>query len=90
MPKATFYVQIEPEFSDYRKDPDGEPTVIGAKAKRITQSKPDITLPNAVVVKLSLDIPASAFKPLRPSVEVVIPDTHVQPAISIIVEDPSD
>lgn len=89
MPKATFYVQIEPEFSSYRAS-DGEYPVVGAKAKRITQNRPDVTVAGAVVVKLSLDLPESVFQPLRPSVEVIIPDTHVQPAIQVIVEDPAD
>ena len=84
---ATFYVQVEPEWSTYPVH--GEKTLRGAKAARLTQTRPGKPVGGTVLVKLTVRLPAGAFLPLRPEAVVVIPEglTEVQP-VEVIAEDP--
>lgn len=69
---ATFYVQIEPDFSSY--DPE---RVISAKAVAITQQKPRSPRPGTVTCKLTVRVPDAAFLPLRPEAVIVVPEDMV-------------
>ena len=85
---ATFYVQIEPEWTSWRQDADGEQILSGAKAARITQSKPGRPKPGTVTAKLTLRLPASAFLPLRPHAIVTVPADAVSTTpLEVVVGD---
>lgn len=73
---ATFYVQIEPEWSRWT-DSRGERSLRGIKAVLLTQNKPAKPRPGVVVTKLTVRVPASAFLPLRPEVVIVVPEDLV-------------
>lgn len=86
---GTFYVTLEPEWSNWYKDEDGNYLLVGAKAVKVTQKKPN-TVPQsgAVVTKMTLDLPASAFLPLMPVAEVRVEPGQTE---TVVVEmgDPS-
>lgn len=65
---AVFYVQVEPDFWGTAG------RLRGAKAVRITQSKPHRPIGGTVMCKLTLRFPASVFMPLQPEAVVVIPE----------------
>lgn len=71
---ATFYVQVEPEWSKWKRTGDNEVVLDGAKASRITLRRPDNPLPGVVITRLTLELPASAFLPLQPQVVVAVPE----------------
>jgi len=73
---AEFYVQIEPEFSNY-VNRDGERSLRGIKAVGITQKRPVKPRRGVVIAKLTLRIPSAAFLPLRPEAIVVVPQSMV-------------
>lgn len=71
---ATFYAQVEPEWSRYASHITGEKRLQGAKVVTITQNKPAKQRGGTVLVKLTIRVPVAAFLPLRPEAVVVIPD----------------
>lgn len=85
---ATFYAQVEPEWGHAYGD--HEPPLRRVKVVRMTQTKPGRPLGGTVMVKLTLRIPESAFRPLRPEAVVVIPeDSTVAQPIEVEAVDPS-
>lgn len=66
--KGTFYVQMKADRLGGR--------VTGVKAIRLTQSKPGLTDPDSIAVKVNLSIPVEAFA-LVPEVNVEVPIAHV-------------
>lgn len=64
---ATFYVQIVPDRYGH-----GERLVHGARAMRITQGRPEITVPDSKVVKMRITLPVEAFENV-PVVDVNLP-----------------
>ena len=86
---ATFYAQVEPEWSRWTNW-DGERTLEGAKVVNITQKKPTRPRGGTVLVKLTIRVPNGAFLPLRPEAIVVIPDDMtVTTPVEVTAEDPS-
>lgn len=87
---ATFYAQVEPEWSRYIPR-NGQRQLAGAKVVRISQTRPTKPIGGALLIKLTLTLrlPAGAFLPLRPEAVVVIPDslTEAHP-VEVIAEDP--
>lgn len=67
---ATFYVQVEPEWFTSSR-------LRGAKAIRLTQSKPNPPKGGTVTCKLTVRLPSSAFLPLRPEAVIVVPEGMV-------------
>jgi hypothetical protein len=61
-----FYVQFVPEWGYHDR-------LRTIKAARVTQLRPGKTVPNAVVIRLEVDLPESLFKPLI--VTAVVNDT---------------
>lgn len=87
---ATFYAQVEPEWSRYASHLTGEKEVTGAKVVSITQGRPQKQRPGTVLTKLTLRVPKAAFLPLRPEAIVVIPeDMTVAAPIEVEAVDPS-
>lgn len=81
--RATTYLQIEPDWSY------DATTVLGAKVVRCTQRAPkDKQLSGTVLVKITIDVPESAFLPLTPEGVVTIPDNLTIPSVE--VSDPTD
>jgi hypothetical protein len=74
---ATFYVQIEPEFSRWNVDKNGDSILQSIKAVALTQKRPDRPRPGVVVAKLTVRVPDGAFMPLRPEVIVTVPEGMV-------------
>lgn len=86
---ATFYAQVEPEFSRYA-DREGNRSVVAAKVVTITQKRPQRPRGGTVLVKLTLRVPEAAFLPLRPEAIVVIPeDMTVTTPVEVIAEEPT-
>lgn len=86
---ATFYAQVEPEWSHWTSA-DGERRLNGAKVVTTTQKRPQRPRSGTVLVKLTVRVPAGAFLPLRPEAVVVIPDDMtVTTPIEVEAEDPS-
>lgn len=84
---ATFYVQIEPEWSRWT-DSEGERPLRGIKAVAITQNKPNRPRSGVVVAKLTVRVPDAAFLPLRPEAIVVVPEDMVAASpIEVTAED---
>lgn len=71
--EATFYVQLEPEWSHYQHDADGEAVLSGASAARMTKKRPDRPKSGTVTAKLTMVLPAGAFLPLRPAAVITVP-----------------
>lgn len=66
---ATYWLQVEPRWGG------GNPRVlVGAKATRLSQNRPDRPGSGTVLVKMTVMVPRSAFQPLRPEAVVVVPD----------------
>lgn len=86
---ATFYVQIEPEWSRYPNE-NGDKTVSAIKAIAVTQKQPRSPRGGTLSMKLSVEVPDGAFMPLRPEAVIVIPEgmAIVNP-IEVTVEDPT-
>jgi hypothetical protein len=86
---ATFYAQVQPEWSRYASLRDGQRRLDGAKVVRITQVRPAKPVGGTVLVKLTLRLPAAAFLPLRPEAVVVIPDSLTEAQhVEVIAGDP--
>lgn len=89
--KATFYVQVEPRWNRWAKRADGQPMLDKIKAVALTLSRPTrARYGPSVVVKLTLDIPESAFYPLQPEAVIVVPADLVErnEAIEVTASDP--
>lgn len=76
--EATFYVQIEPSWSHWQTDADGEAVLQSASAVRITKTRPGRPKPGTVTAKLTMVLPASAFLPLRPVAVITVPADAVE------------
>jgi hypothetical protein len=78
--KTTAYLVVEPKWSRWRKDTDGNPALESIKVVRVVQSRPKTS---GVAVKLTIEIPEAAFMPLRPeaTIEVAMGDLE-----TIVVE----
>lgn len=74
---ATFYVQIEPDFSRWSVDANGDARLDSIKAVALTQKKPERPRSGVVVAKLTVRVPNAAFMPLRPSAIFVVPEDMV-------------
>lgn len=86
---ATFYVQIEPEWSHW-VDSSGDRQVRGIKAVGITQKRPDRPRSGVIVAKLTVRVPDAAFLPLRPEAIVVVPaDMVATSPIEVEAGDPT-
>lgn len=86
---ATFFIQIEPEWSGY-PGPDGSRRLLAIKAAGITQKRPTRPRSGVVVAKLTIRIPDAAFLPLRPEAVVVVPeDMVITSPVEVVAEDPS-
>lgn len=86
---ATFYAQVEPEWSQLSYWGEADRPLRGAKVVRTTQQRPDRPKPGTVLVKLTIRIPAGAFYPLRPEAIVVVPETLTEPhPVEVVAEDP--
>lgn len=86
---AVVYVQVEPEWYRYGSAGSDERPLTGAKFARATQQRPTSPKPGAVLLKLTLRIPAAAFYPLRPEAIVVVPETLTEATpVEVTAEDP--
>lgn len=77
---AQFWLQIEPDF--YGGE---DPKIRAIKAVGLTQKRPRQPR-NAVLVKLTVQVPDAAFLPLRPEAVIVIPEGMTAINEPIIVE----
>lgn len=85
---ATFYAQVEPEWSSWRNS-EGQRALRGAKVVNVTQRKPERPKGGTVLVKLTIRVPEAAFLPLRPEAIVVVPeDMTIASPIEVVAEDP--
>lgn len=84
-----FYVVVEPQWKHrHYADAQGRPILDGARAAKITQTKPTVTK-GGVVTKLTLRFPASSFLPLQPEAVVVIQPGEAE-TITVTAHDPRE
>lgn len=81
--RAATYLQLKADFW-------ADDKVRGAKVVRATQKPPmDSQMPGTVLVKITIEVPESAFLPLRPEAVVVIPEAlTLGKPIEVEAEDP--
>lgn len=85
--RATAYLQVEPEFFAYDSE-----RVRAAKVVRLTQRPPlHNQLGGTVLVKITVDLPEAAFKPLQPQAVVVVPEdlTLARSLIEVEADEPT-
>jgi hypothetical protein len=80
---ATFFVQVEPDWFVTGK------RLRGARAVRLTQSRPSRPVGGTVLTKLTIRLPRSAFMPLLPEAVVVVPEGSTLP-IQVEANDAND
>lgn len=78
---ATAYLQIQPDWGYSYGG--AESPVIGARVVRLTQTKPKTTMPDTVLVKVTVRVPKAAFYPLEPSAVVVVPESLIQHGVTV-------
>lgn len=61
-----------------------------ATAVRLTTTKPTRPISGAVVVKVRIQIPKTAFEPLQPEAIIQVPEDLVQRPILVDAQDPED
>ncbi|QDZ15799.1 hypothetical protein [Humibacter ginsenosidimutans] len=89
--KAIVYLQVQPEISGYSWERDTIASVKGAKVVGSTQNRSQRPKPGTVEVKLTVEIPKSAFLPLRPEAIVVVPESLTAPhPIEVEAEDANE
>ena len=62
------YLVLEPKWSEWQRDEEGECVLAGGKVSRVTQKRPDVA--SGVVTKVRFKVDAGVFLPLRPEVEI--------------------
>jgi len=77
--RATVYLQVAPEYNRWQSDHSKPESVAGAKVVRSTQKRSAAPEPGTVEVKLTIELPKTAFTPLAPEAIVVIPETLTMP-----------
>ncbi|WP_217181431.1 hypothetical protein [Streptomyces sp. AC495_CC817] len=77
--RATVYLQVQPEYLRWMPDHSKPESVSGAKVVRSTQKRSAAPEPGTVEVKLTIELPKTAFTPLAPEAIVVIPESLTQP-----------
>lgn len=83
---VTFYVQLEPRWSNYTNSR-GEYWLSRVAATGITSKRTTRKMPSgAIEVQITMRVPESAFYPLRPQVVVEIPETATE-LIEAVVAD---
>lgn len=64
----TVFLTLEPQFGNY-----GNPRPVrGFQVSNLTKKRP--TKPHGPVIELKLSLPSAAFEPLRPVVEIEVPE----------------
>lgn len=82
--KSTFYVQLR----RHEMGRSNGNTWQRVRVVTATQTRPTVTDPDVVVVKLTVNIPAAAFEPLMPSAEIEVPLDLVQRTVLVEAGDP--
>lgn len=86
---ATFYAQVNPEWSSYGNR-DRLEHVRGASVVGLTQKPPAKPKPGSIVVKLTLRLPKAVFLALQPEAVIEIPESLVHGVpVEVTAEDPN-
>ena len=91
--KATVYLQVEPEYPRWvsGNNRDDIRAIQGARVVGSTQNRSRSPKPGTVEVKITIEVPKSAFLPLRPEAVVVIPEALTTPhPIEVEALDPNE
>lgn len=83
---ATAYLQIAPHAPVGGDKTWDRAHGWGASIQRVTNHPPETPLPDCVVVKVVIEVPAAAWEPLVPEAKVTVPLDAVQRPISVQVE----
>lgn len=88
--RATTHLQVAPEIATWLQE--GHPNRIqGAKVVASTQGRSAKPKPGTIEVKITIEIPKSAFLPLRPEAVVVVPESMTVPhPIEVEAEDANE
>lgn len=77
--RATVYLQVQPEYKRWIADRSKPEAIDGAKVVRSTQKRSASPEPGTVEVKLTIELPKTAFTPLAPEAIVIVPDSLTTP-----------
>lgn len=89
--RATVYLQVQPEYNRWSGDRSKPESISGAKVVRSTQKRSASPEPGTVEVKLTIELPKTAFTPLAPEAIIVIPETLTTPhPISVEASDANE
>lgn len=89
--KATFYAQVKAKRGYGSRNPDtGLRPVSEIRLSKITQSYPATREADTVILKLTVEVPDSAFDPLLPNAVITVPEGMVIHPIAIEATDPAE
>lgn len=90
--KATVYLQVQPEHYRYASTDDKETgnDITRAKVVGSTQNRSERPKGGTVEVKLTIEIPKSAFLPLRPQATIVVPESLTSANIVVEAQDANE
>ncbi len=90
--KTTGYLQIEPDWNDYYSHDRDDPSYLrGAKVVGVTQKRSRQPRAGVVEIAVTIEIPSSAFVPLRPEATIVIPEgLTIQHPVVVEAADPNE
>lgn len=89
MAETTVYLTLTPKWNRWT-GPDGHPSLAGIAVENVTKTRPKQA--RGPVVKLTLRVPDTAFKPLSPTVVIDVPDSALdfEPTVTVELPDGSD
>lgn len=86
MPKTTVYLVLEPKWSEFSLDENGDPKLTGFDVARALKSAPRNL--HGPYIKLTLGVPAQVFAPMRAAVEIEVPEHVVhEPVVTVELPD---
>ncbi|MFI5426094.1 hypothetical protein [Aeromicrobium sp. UC242_57] len=89
--KATFYAQVKAKRGYGTRNPDtGLRPVSEIRLAKTTQSYPGTRDTDTVIVKLTVEVPDTAFDPLLPNAVVTIPEGMTVHPIAVEADDANE
>lgn len=76
--EATAYLTVEGTRSRY-----SDKSVTAAKVTRVTKGRPAQLSADQVAVRVTVQLPAAAFDPLRPEAMIVVPEELIQRPVEV-------
>lgn len=81
--KDEAFLVLTPTWSRYRPR-GGEPNLEGFRISRLTRSRPSQISGDELVMKVRIQVPARAFRPLAPEVVIDVPESQLMTGEAIL------